>query len=254
MHVGIIGDIRTGKTLLMVLFTHLFSKKRVVKANLKRLEHPNFEYLSIRDFLHLDEFNHADVYIDEIYAWLESRMSFDDVNLALSYFALQSGKRDVNIVWTAQLMMSVDIRYRFLANVIFSCVHNTDLKRFEYKRYVKRIIGEPPFQEIKYQFVDMFYLYESNAKLLYDKYDTFEVIEPRKKKRMEWALIESDEIAFEEEIQNAKSKIAKLIENGEQVTREKVRIYMNKLNIPLRFESDIYYPLKEDFTYYYESD
>lgn len=252
MHVGIIGDIRSGKTLLLVLFTFLYSKNREVRTNLKRLEHPNFKHLSLRDFLHLDELNHADVYIDELYAWIESRFSGDDVNLALSYFGLQAGKRDVNIIWTAQIMGSVDLRFRFLARVIFSCVHNRELHRFEYTRYVKTVIGEPPFQEITYKRADMMYISEENATKLYDKYDTFEVIEPRRKARMEWALIESDEDALEEELNKICSKSAKELETIENVTRERIRIILNRYNVPLRFESDVYYPLKDNFSYYYE--
>lgn len=253
-HIGIIGDVRSGKTLLMVWLSFIYSKNREVRANLKELSHPNFNHLTLGDFLHLDEFNHVDVLIDEIYAWLESRFGFDEVNLLLSYFGFQAGKRDVNIIWTAQFMMSVDNRYRFLAKVLFSAHHNKKRKRFEYKRYIRTMIGEPPYQIPHYEFIDSFFLTEENASKLYGKYDTFEIIEPRRKKQLEWGLLNADEDAFEVAMNGVRSAIAKEIEEPNRVTRERVRIKMEKLGIPFKFESNIYYPLLDDFSYYYEYD
>lgn len=252
--IGIIGDIRSGKTLLLVFLAFVFSKNREVWSNLKELAHENYHKLSLRDFLNLEKFEHSDVYITELHTWLESRLSsFDDVNLALDNFGLQAGKRDVNIIWDSQIMMSVDVRYRFLADVIFSCNHNKDLKRFEYTRYVKIIIGEPPYQDIRYKYAGVFYLTEEYCeKNLYGKYNTFEIIPHRRLKRMEWALIESDDDLFEVELDKIRSRFAKAIEFEENVSRPRIRTMMDKEKIPPRLESNIYYPLKDRFTYYLE--
>ena len=252
-HVGIIGDVRSGKTLLMVNFALFSSRNRLVKTNLKRLDHENYEHVTISDFLDFDKFDNCDVYIDEIYTWLESRFSFDEVNLALSHFGFQSGKRNVNIIWTAQFMMSVDIRYRFLAKVLFSCAHDKENHVFRYKRYIRTMIGEPPYQEPHYQYIDDFYITENDAKkYLYDKYDTFEIIQARKKRKMRWALLAEDDEAYDNALLELTVKIAKLIGEDGKVTREKVRIQLNKLKEPLYLESEVYYPLLDDFYYFYQ--
>lgn len=179
MLTSILGDIRQGKTLLMTIFA--FHSNRKLYANYK-LELPEYFKLNPADLFQLP--NNCEVFIDEAYAWLESRTSGADLNKCSSYILFQSGKRTINIYLTAQLFSTVDIRFRHMSNIIVECYKYEEEEVFEYVFY-ERMRGELIYK-------DTWYLPFDEAEFYYDLYDTLEIVEPYMMKNLETKLILKD--------------------------------------------------------------
>src|SRR5574340_1021688 len=61
------------------------------------------------------------VIIDEAYLWLDSRTSSSKTNRTVSYLILQSRKRGFDVLYTAQVKSSVDLRLRELSEIWVYC-------------------------------------------------------------------------------------------------------------------------------------
>src|SRR5436189_6182989 len=68
--------------------------------------------LKYDDLIHLGKLDSALVVLDEVYVWFDSRTSGTKRNRAISYVVLQSRKKGMDIVYTAQAFSSVDLRLR----------------------------------------------------------------------------------------------------------------------------------------------
>lgn len=110
----IYGDFGSGKTLLGTAIAvnekdkDIYSNYKIKCDRWKMLE-PQMLYDVNKPSL---------VVLDEAYAWLESRMSgAREINRYLSYILFQSRKRHLDFVLTAQLLSTIDLRYKGLADV-----------------------------------------------------------------------------------------------------------------------------------------
>ena len=131
--INIIGDVRNGKTLFA---TYLATKSTVpVYANY-RIDIPNFNELHPEMLITLHD--GSTIVIDEAYSWLEARLSGSGqpMNLYLSYVLFQSGKNNMNIITTDQLLETIDTRFRTMANYEVYCekkeLPNHQVVGFEY--------------------------------------------------------------------------------------------------------------------------
>lgn len=227
---SILGDIRQGKTLLMTILA--FHSNKEIYANYK-LDIPKYYELQPTDLFNLP--NRCEVFIDEAYAWLESRTSGADLNKCSSYILFQSGKRTINIYLTAQLFSTVDIRFRHMSNIIVECYKYDDEEVFEYDFY-ERIRGELIQQ-------NTWYLPFSEAEQYYGLYDTLEIVEPHTMKNLETKLIMSDGkklFAKAKEITKlVKPQLDKNITNN-KYTHNAIMFELLKQNISLKYEKFIY--------------
>lgn len=114
MIIGIEGGLGSGKTILMTRFLvkdNLKGRKLFANYGLKEV---NFEPLDITKILdmHKNEFNLLDcsIGIDEITVFADCRKSGSKLNRLVSYFILQSRKRNVDIYFTTQNLNMVDFR------------------------------------------------------------------------------------------------------------------------------------------------
>lgn len=122
--IGLVGEMRSGKTLLMSILLHDdFVRKKPILSNY----HLNFEFenlevnnldLAIRD-KNTDFFNNKSIGIDEIQVFMDSRGSGQKRNRMLSYFLTQSGKLDTTIYWTSQFLRQVDVRLRLNTQILY---------------------------------------------------------------------------------------------------------------------------------------
>jgi len=178
MLVSVLGNIRNGKTLFLVyIATKLI---RDVYSNFK-LNLPHYKQLTLSVLSNLP--NNVNVFIDEGYTWLESRISGSKLNKLISYLLFQSGKRGLDIYITAQLFSSVDLRFREQSSLIVYCekingnffytIHNKE------KNTWKTLILTKQF-----------------AKKYYPLYDTFEIIEPANMRNLELEYIKDDPVAL----------------------------------------------------------
>ncbi len=121
---GIIGGMRKGKTLLAVIMCYeTYLKHRQVKSNLS-LHFPHvsksprtkrFTLMELIRFMDKESvWQNLTVLWDEIYLNLEARLSASqELNRIASYFIFQSGKRDIDVIWTSQRFGNPDNRLRW---------------------------------------------------------------------------------------------------------------------------------------------
>lgn len=182
MLIVLVGDIRTGKTLMSTIFAYdSYNNDRDIWSNYY-IDLPNYHELKP---YHLDNEllpDNVDAYLDEIYAWLESRSHNRPINKMASYLLFASGKKDVDIFATLQLFSTMDVRFRDMANVIIEVYKYPTV--FEYRVY-KRIHGIVSY-------VKTIYLPYENAKEFFKYYDTLEIIEASNKKDLQYKLYIDD--------------------------------------------------------------
>lgn len=108
----IFGDVGTGKTLLSVIIA-LFDQRPI----LANFEIKDERWHNLEPQMLYDVHEPTLVIIDEAYSWLESRMSGNAVNRYLSYVLFQSRKRGIDFILTAQLLSSIDLRFKTMADI-----------------------------------------------------------------------------------------------------------------------------------------
>lgn len=165
----IIGDVGSGKTLLMCLFA-LISNRKIfsnftIKDKDKKVDKFAIKYI-------LDEkIKSSDVFIDEFYLYMDSRKFMSDINSLLSYFAFQSRKLDLNIYLSTQIIRTIDIRMREMIDNIIECekiVRNGKLVGFKYIIFSNINDKNVGFKQM--------FLSIDNAKPYFSKYDTYQII------------------------------------------------------------------------------
>lgn len=126
-----LGDVRSGKTLRMTIkafkYTNRFPERPIYSnygLNLKFF--PTYRNLTPEMLNDIDE--PCLILLDEIYAWIESRRSGQDINQYMSYIVFQSGKRGMDFILTAQLASTYDLRYRAMTNSETFCKKITKRK------------------------------------------------------------------------------------------------------------------------------
>jgi len=221
--ISILGPIRSGKTLLSVYLATKF--KRDVYSNFK-LDLPNYKELTLSVLGNLP--NDVNVYIDEGYTWLESRISGSKLNKLISYLLFQSGKRGLDIYITAQLFSSVDLRFREQSSLIVYCqkikgnfyytIHNRENDTCKTLVLTKKI-----------------------AEKYYPLYDTLEIVEPAKMNDLELEYVKDDPTALRQMVKN----IANVIQDDMNViTHDSVEFAMLSRGYPLGLKKYVYLYLK----------
>ena len=100
--------------------------KRII-SNMSDLnpDYFNFEFITLDDFMNMVEnnvgLNDCILLLDELHIWLDSRTSMSKRNRTISYFALQTRKEDVDLYYTTQYLIQVDIRIRNLTTHLVEC-------------------------------------------------------------------------------------------------------------------------------------
>ena len=177
MLVVILGAKGSGKTLFATRMA--INSKRDVYANYW-IDIENYKPLEIMDFIDLP--NNVDVMIDEGYTWLESRTSSFFLNRFLSYILWQSRKRTIDIYLTAQRFRSLDLRFRDESDILVKCKTRLDLEKDDFK-YAILWVAENKEKHFTLSYKD--------AKKYFDKFDTYEIVEPYTKEQLEFKLLET---------------------------------------------------------------
>lgn len=118
MIIGIIGNLGTGKTLLMTLFGYYLQMHGYnVYANYELL----FPYIPITDMNILGDMSKDSrnaMLLDEIWISADSRQAMSDRNILLSRVIAQSRKRKCEVFYTAQWVSQVESRIKTLTSVL----------------------------------------------------------------------------------------------------------------------------------------
>lgn len=185
-----IGDVGSGKTIFLTkllldaieksnrqvhanyhLFKNLSDKIKVMKLIEEHKPIPsnflmnNFTILEPEMLVSLQS---SEVGIDEAYSWLESRTSGKDMNKFLSYILFQSRKKDLEMYTTDQILETIDVRFRLLANREIIC-ENTG-KGFKYT--IKKLSRWHNYRPRR------LFMPNSLAETYFDRYNTYELINP----------------------------------------------------------------------------
>lgn len=232
MLVSIIGAIGSGKTLLCSILAS--KSKRDVYSNFW-LDYPNYHPLEVANLLKLPD--NIDVFIDEGYAWLESRTSGAVLNRYLSYIILQSRKRTIDIYVTAQMFSTIDNRFREQSNIIVKCDRINNGRDREYWDF------NYEFLEMSSETIKRFLLRYDKAKLFFDKFNTYEIVEPHTKDVLEMKLLENNPKELFERVKDIGEEIK---EYTKKISHDIVKNYLMKLGYPLHLEKYVYAYLKSE--------
>lgn len=178
MIIGIIGERGSGKTLIMAKdLKEENSKGKIIYSNFhinsKAVKYP--KNLNLIDEKFLKEYSNFKlynccVYLDEIYIYIDSRVSGSSKrNRIFSYFINQTRKRNVSLIYSAQLLNSVDLRLRRQTEIFIlpKCIVLDGEKVI-----VADIVKPVGFSDQIKKIGEMRFL----AKDYYDVYDTDEII------------------------------------------------------------------------------
>lgn len=192
----VLGGLGSGKTCLLTFLALKHDENAgQVWANYS-ISCENYHYLRPEDLLKLGQGDMAN--IDEAYNWLEARTSSKGTNRYLSYIVYQSRKRDLKINLTAQMISSIDVRFRTMADIIVQCEKKSN--RFAYTVNLATSKGF----KVKH-FAIPFTLAEEK---IWPYYDTFEIIDPLDRELSDLAI--SDRTALLPEVDKYVDEMLKL--------------------------------------------
>lgn len=226
----ILGKLGSGKTLFLTyLATKIKTKK--IYSNYK-LHLKNYRELKAIDLIKLP--NNVEVFLDEGYTWIESRISSSLLNRYMTYLLFQSRKRGNNFFITAQSLSSIDKRYRNHSDVIVFCESKKNLG-FKYS-----ILNKETYRLKKYT------LPLKEAKKIFKLYDTTEVIEPFGNSRLKYNIIKDDT----KELMKRSNVIAKEIKPKlNRITHNTVKLAIMNEGLDKNFEPIVYAILKSDLEF-----
>lgn len=159
------GPLGSGKTLLMTFFAYKYHKSTDIYSNY-HLDLENAHDIGPHDVSQIRE---GLLLIDEAYTWIDSRESQDDLNKFMSKMLFQSRKRDMDIIISAQLTHSVDLRFRDLSDIIISAEGKRTKKGSDgVERYAFKYLVDNG-RDVRTMFI-----VDKLCKILYDIYDTKE--------------------------------------------------------------------------------
>jgi ABC-type dipeptide/oligopeptide/nickel transport system ATPase component len=178
MILGIVGEMGSGKTLLMTYFLYGdFLENRQIYSNY----HLEFKYslIKLKELIekakHKEQLKNATIGIDEIHIFFESRRSGSKKNIVGSYLVTQSRKRSLDIVYTTQFFYQVEKRIRDNTQyLIRSHKVADDVYQYEFHKRVDTLTIEGGGGE--FQLIKTFIIRHKSARAIYKLYDTEEVI------------------------------------------------------------------------------
>lgn len=227
-----IGDIRTGKTLLQVILALNTIRKHV---------YANFHLKGIKNFTLLEDPQdlenikpNSDIYLDEVYAWLESRSHGRNVNKFISYILFQSGKRGLDFYLTAQLFSTVDVRFRDMSNIVVEVYKYEEVEMIEYNFYER--------QRGELVYMNTWYLPFNEAEQYYEFYDTYEIVEPYAFQDLKASMVIETGTKLLEKAQEYADKIKSGLE---RITHDAVKLELLKNNVNQKYEKYVYLVLKK---------
>ncbi|MFX0132511.1 MAG: hypothetical protein ACFFDN_02575 [Candidatus Hodarchaeota archaeon] len=179
MIIGIEGGLGSGKTIMMVryLVKDFLKHEKKIFSNFK-LKKIKYKPLDVMEILEMDEggFNLSDIScaIDEFTVFADCRTSMRKMNRFISYFILQTRKRNVTLYYTTQDFNMVDLRI----------INHTDIRIVAEK--ILKPDGENYYEKFrKYTIYDLrdlrnlnWHSFSLNITPYFDYYDTNEVILP----------------------------------------------------------------------------
>ena len=173
MIIGFEGGLGSGKTIGAVRYLLKdFANGRKVFSNI-RLRGIDYEHLNVLDIMGNENLTNVSILIDEITVFMDCRSSISKMNKILSYFILQTRKRNCTLYFTTQDFSMVDKRLMKYCEIQVLCskVYNSDGSDREGVHHYS-IVDVRDIHDVK---ISRFYL---DVRPYFDYYDTDEIIMP----------------------------------------------------------------------------
>lgn len=154
MIIVIDGNRGQGKTLTAVKECYLFGLQGYTIYSNLELTFPSKDII-VKPYKMSDMIAYADskselvnavVLMDEAHIVMDSRTSMTKRNITISYFLLQSRKRNVHIIMTTQFLHQIDRRIRSTADMFISCRFKKDKDMVFNRLYFNNIISYRSFK------------------------------------------------------------------------------------------------------------
>jgi len=170
---GIVGNLGYGKTLLATIIAVKAAEAGApVYAN---YHIKGVKYITGDEFLQITARGSSLVVLDEAYTWLESRRAASQVNVEFSRLILQSRKKHIDIVHTAQLPSTIDLRLRNVTSVLIWALRPTeDAYRYVLMSSAAAATGGISSSSSGYR---AFTLPKKQAEKYYPLFNTYETVE-----------------------------------------------------------------------------
>jgi hypothetical protein len=239
MLMGIYGDLGSGKTILSVNYAvkvYNANPENDLRANFK-IDLPNFKYLEVENLLDIEKRENPNtitqVIGDELYTWLESRVSPSKLNRFVSYILFQSRKRNIDIYGTAQLKSTIDLRFKDLEHItVYAFPRNPKSKDdFNYGYIINsRIV----YYKLPYD----------KCKKLFDLYDSDEIVEPPDIEQLREEIVLSNPKKIKEKLNLVIKKIDKSGISLTKITHDSVKDLLIEIEESMVLEPYLYSRLK----------
>ena len=164
------------------------------------------------------------IFVDEAYAWLESRRSGMPINMFMSYILFQHRKRKLEIRLSDQIDGVIDTRYRQMTDFHVFC--NASQEGFEYDIFNKT------------SFIGSMVLPMQVAELFFPMYDTFELINPIDDELL--FKISTDKKGTVVTVDQIANEILSKIKKGARITKGVVADYCLRNEYPRYLVSMVY--------------
>jgi hypothetical protein len=172
---GIFGELGAGKTLLASILGYVFSGKYTVYANYHLKNARYFDPSDMKEFLKIflnteKDKNYIFIF-DEFYRYIDSRRSMNEKNIIYTALLFQTRKKNINMIYTAQDIFSIDVRIRQITNFYLYPMINRNTMYCD--------IIDPISQDIIKK------IRINNIERFYGIYDTYEFISAKLNKQIE---------------------------------------------------------------------
>lgn len=167
MLVAIIGQMGSGKTLLMSILSEAFFRQGLPIFATYSLE--NAERLdSVKKLLAVEN---GVLSLDEFWITLDSRDFGNSKNISLTHWVNMTRKKNLLVMFTTQTFGQIDLRVRNAVDLIFSC-EKIKLKDKSYMFRYTLVRGSDKI------ILKSFKIPEFKARNFFKFYDSFEIISP----------------------------------------------------------------------------
>lgn len=157
-----VGELGAGKTLSLTYFAYLnFLKGVKVYSNYKLA----FPFEPVRTVEDIEDMREGFFAGDELWLWMDSRVSHSRKNRVISAILLKSRKRDVQIAYTTQSFGQIDLRVRRITDFIACPIMSP---KEDWCRVL--ILSNPSMQKVRWL--------KFRTEEIFPLYDTREEIEP----------------------------------------------------------------------------
>lgn len=227
MLTAIIGNIGTGKTLLLVLIAKLANihNKKIISNFYLSFKH---EKLNIDKFLN-QEYSDCIILLDEAYVYLESRISMSLQNRLSSYIVFQARKKNVDIYLTAQLLKTIDIRFRDMLNIIVYSKLQENSFNYDFYNFTSNKFNS---KSLTFENASKFYKYYNTNEIIQDNRMLHEIESTSNRKKV---------------LEKFAKTIKKYYKTKTKITLDDIKLYFyeNKINVSNDFSKFVHKKVKE---------